>query len=262
MSSTSAEGTVEKASMTHSSVEDLDSPRTYASVAQRRFPGLVLDFVCVGAEGYLTTEKLTEFLRDDLKLSRNEILKIRKMGGTKTSCTIKIQTIQDIVVSERFGTNREYKRDYPGISWTCTIRGGRNKAKLRFLNVPEEVESQQLVESISSFAKPLSDLSEEVFGNGQDAWLSGIPNGNMQILVEAIEPVPDFVCVGRRKIRIIHKDQIKRCFLCGSDSHLRDDCVSTNVEKWRPTRPDVEPSQPVELENAHGQKKNHKDIRQ
>lgn len=77
---------------------------------------------------------MAELLKSDLKLDKNEILRIRKTGGSKNSSTIKIQTVADIVVAERFGEHVEFQRQFGEIKWTCSIRGGNKGSRLRFLN--------------------------------------------------------------------------------------------------------------------------------
>lgn len=197
---------------------------SYASVAQRRFPGLVLDFAWEKDHEQLSPTKLAAFLREDLKLHKGEISRIRKMGGSLRACTIKVETVKDIIISERFGSNVAFQRQFDETTWKCTIRGGDKKSKLRFLNVPEGVNNSLLVDSLRSFAKPVSDITEERFSSNHDSWLAGIPNGNMQVMVITKDVVPDFVHVGPKRIRIVHKNQTKKCFLCGSGDHLRNDC--------------------------------------
>lgn len=116
-------------------------------------------------------KKMAELLKSDLKLDKNEILRIRKTGGSKNSSTIKIQTVADIVVAERFGEHVEFQRQFGEIKWTCSIRGGNKGSRLRFLNVPEGVENNLLIQRIESFAKPLSEIKEEVFGSKHGSWL-------------------------------------------------------------------------------------------
>lgn len=204
------------------------SETSYAFVAQRRFPGLVLDFTWEADHEHLSTEKLATFLREDLRLSRDEISRIRKVGGSSRACTVKIETVKDIIVRDRFRSNVEFVRQFKETTWKCTIRGGDKKSKLRFLNVPEGVSDSQLIESLKPFAQPVSGITEERFGMNHDSWLAGIPNGNMQVMVVAKELVPDFVLLGQKKIRVVHRNQAKKCFLCGSEEHLRRNCTGGN----------------------------------
>lgn len=67
-------------------------------------------------------------------------------------------------------------------------------------------------------------MKDEAFGRGCDSRLHGIGNGNMKIMVEVTAEIPAFVRIGIWRIRIGHRDQIIKCFMCGSKEHLKKSC--------------------------------------
>lgn len=141
------------------------------------------------------------------------------MGGEKL--TMKIQTVDEIIVRERFGEITEFKKIYNQARWKCSIRRGKKNSNLRLLNVPEVLTNEEILEAVRQFVRPLSGVDEEVFGSQTDPRLVSIINGNKSVLIEPLGPIPEFVVVASRKIRCIHKDQPKRCFRCKQEGHLK-----------------------------------------
>lgn len=72
-------------------------------------------------------------------------------------------------------------------------------------------------------------MEREVFGRNRDPRLSGLTNGHRRVLVNPRGPIPDFISIGAKKIRIYHKDQILKCFLCRKEGHLKAVCPSNEV---------------------------------
>eukprot|EP00095_Tigriopus_kingsejongensis_P006065 maker-scaffold923_size80782-snap-gene-0.14 protein:Tk06065 transcript:maker-scaffold923_size80782-snap-gene-0.14-mRNA-1 annotation:"---NA---" len=52
---------------------------------------------------------------DELRLVKNEITNIRKVGGPKF--TVRIQTKADVLIKERFGEKTEFVRSYGEVDW-------------------------------------------------------------------------------------------------------------------------------------------------
>lgn len=67
-------------------------------------------------------------------------------------------------------------------------------------------------------------MKDEIFGEKDDPRLSGIANGNKTILIELSTVVPEFLVVGTRRIRLLHKSQPRRCFKCQEVGHFQGDC--------------------------------------
>lgn len=204
---------------------------SYAGVAKRNFPSLVLDFTSNGSNVNLTTTIIADFLFDELKLIKDEVTKVSKVPSPPSNLngfkkTVRVRTADEIIVRNRFGESCEFQRSYGNIIWTCQIRGGRKNSNLRLLNVPDDINEDRMIETITTFAKPLSTVRDEVFGHLHDQRLAGIPNGNKLILIEVVERVPDFIEVGTRKIRVLHRSQPSRCFACQETGHLQAECPS------------------------------------
>lgn len=89
-----------------------------------------------------------------------------------------------------------------------------------------EVSKEALRLAISSFATPRSGVFEERFTEKESARLAGIWNGNARVYVQVKDVVPEFVEVGKWKIRIWHHTQIRKCFSCGDISHKKANCPS------------------------------------
>lgn len=202
---------------------------SYAGVTKRSFPSLVLDFSSEASNAILTTTIIADFLFEDLKLKKQEVTKVSKVpsppiGQNFSRRTVRIRTEEEIIVKDRFGDSFEFQRSYGNIQWRCQIRGGRKNSNLRLLNVPDDMDEERMVGAIKSFAKPLSEVKDEVFGQFHDPRLNGIPNGNKLILIEVEGIVPEYIEIGSRKIRVLHRSQPRRCYACNQAGHFQVDC--------------------------------------
>lgn len=209
----------------------LESRDSYASVATKtnekttmgRHPPVVVDFSCDRANAYLPWSVLADFIFTDLRIRKSEILSLMTSRGI-ANATVRIATNDMVNVKARFGGCFEFKRMSGGIHWKCVVRGAQRFFPLRYHHVYGEVSLDDLAQATASFAEVKSSIMNEFFEEKQDARLCGIPNGNMRVLIHPIAPIPEFIVVGTRKIRISHRDQIRLCFRCRANDHLKNNC--------------------------------------
>lgn len=213
----------------HQDEESTHPPRglvggnSYAKVVRKKFPALTLDLSCDLEGERVMSQIVADFVFNDLLMASSEISRIVGIG--KPNNVINIVTKSEVLVKERFGDVFEFRRQYGHQKWTCSIRGGGDSNSfVRLFHVPHELEKEDLIKALSSFATPLSGLMIEKFGKESDPRFAGIGSGHMRIRVRVIGESPSFIEVQKWRTKIWHKDQIKKCFHCGSISHLKASC--------------------------------------
>lgn len=208
-----------------------ESEVSYASVANKaandliggRIAPVVIDFSCNQTEAYLPWSVLADFIFNELKIRKSEILSLMTSRGV-ASATARIRTYQRVDVKERFGDCFEFARISGGITWKCVVRGAQRFYPLRYHHVYGEVSADDLAKATAPFAEIKSTVMNEVFEDFHDNRLCGIPNGNMRVLILPTASIPEFIVVCGRKIRISHRDQTRRCFRCQAEDHLKSKC--------------------------------------
>lgn len=95
-------------------------------------------------------------------------------------------------------------------------------------------------------ATPCSAVFEERFTEADNSRLAGIWNGNARLFVQVSGPVPEFVEIDSRRIKIWHPDQVRKCFICGSLSHLKNSCVANTGMEKQPVIPVMDDTQESE----------------
>lgn len=203
---------------------------SYAKALKKSYPNITLDFECLGSdEGGLSQSILADFLFEELLLQKSEIKGL--VMFTKGNKTVKIETKETVDVSERFGNKHEFRRDYGNKSWRCVVRGAMKSSVLRILGVPCEISNEDLLKEIVPFAKVTSGMNMERFGDRDDPRLSGWTNGNRRVMILKEKEIPDFLTVDSKRFRILHRDQIRRCFLCREEGHIKADCPSLGIRE-------------------------------
>lgn len=206
---------------------------TYATALKKNYPCVVLDFVCASyPEEVLTDKIMADFVFDELRMQKSEMTGMR--ARSKGNRVVKVLTKESVSVEERFGENFHFARQYSGKTWHCKIRGGNKVASpLRLLCVPEDIGNEELINEVAKFSEVRSGIISEVFAERNDPRLRGLSNGHRRAYIIPKADIPDFISVGTKKIKIIHRDQVRTCYKCKNAGHIKVDCpneVRTNVE--------------------------------
>lgn len=205
----------------------LPGSQSYASAIRRSFPFVVLDFECKEMpDETLSDTTMADFIFDEIGFKKSELTGMR--GLSKGNRVAKVLTREPIVVSKRFQDQYEFHRAYRNKNWKCSIRGGRPNSTLRFIGVPKTISNAQLVNSVQTFDTITSEVEMDAFGGRNDPRLRGLTNGHRKVQITPTSEIPDFVSVGERRIRILHKDQVQRCYSCKLEGHIRVNCSKSN----------------------------------
>lgn len=205
------------------------SSRSNLQKEKRKFPPLVLNFQSSCGDLIVNHDVVSDFIFDQLGIQKEEIFGICGIGKRQNS--IRVLTRDPIVINQRFGANLDHVKVYGDVQWKCSIQGGLKNSVLRFLDIPTDVQKEELKSAISSFATPYSTVEPERFSERENPRMVGIWNGNARVYVQIIAPVPEFIEVNTWKIRIWHHAQIRKCYKCGLTTHLKANCPENDSEK-------------------------------
>lgn len=198
--------------------------------AQDDLLSIYLDLDCPERpDAPITDTVVADFIFDELRLKSDEFVGIVRAGSGQRS--VKIETVRHINVAERFGEDPSFVRVIGGSKWSCILRGGERSSPMRFFNVPRWVTNQDLITTITPFAKALGPIEKELFGKLNDPRLKGHTTGHRRVQVVSRGPIPDFISIGSRKFRIYHRDQAVRCFVCRKEGHMKAECPSVQDQQ-------------------------------
>lgn len=216
-----------------------NNKKSYSEVTRRRFPNITVDMVPEGGEQnkHLGFSVIADVIFDHLRLKKGEFLRFQTFREEGGRITLKIRTVKDIDVKQRFGERHEFEvPDNKGnVHWKASIRGAvrvvsaerEESLKLRVINPPEEASMGEVREQIEKFAEVRSRIIEEVVPVEEEPRLAGYPTGILHIWIKKIPTVPKFIMIRRMKVRVQVAIPPDVCLRCREKGHRVAECHRT-----------------------------------
>ncbi|TRY75013.1 hypothetical protein TCAL_12118 [Tigriopus californicus] len=89
----------------------------------------------------------------------------------------------------------------------------------------EELKVQKTeIKGLVMFSKGNRTVGVERFGDRDDPRLEGWTNGNRRVMIVPEQEIPDFFAIDSRRLRNLHRDQIRRCVHCRKEGHIKTEC--------------------------------------